>query len=163
MQVVCVHILLTVIPEAWLIYIFPPMTECPVPGTTAFQSDALNEIWSVITFHVKKNMDQIDKTDINDIRSACVHEKKNQLHCLAKQDYCDWNILTSGHPCQYQFSFFRQLCFYSWYNHFFIFPNYISCTGWDAQQPLDMKYIIIFLYNEQKFITLFTSSQSVLS
>ena len=41
------------------------------------------------------------------------------LFCPAKQGYCDVNILTSGHPCQYQFSFFRWLCFlHSWYNHF---------------------------------------------
>ena len=31
--------------------------------------------------------------------------------CPANQGYCDWIILTSGHPCQYQFSFFRLLCF----------------------------------------------------
>ena len=53
---------------------------------------------------------------------ASIHKAVNNAaawHWSAKQGYYDWIILTSGHPCQYQFSFFRYLCFCSWHNHFF--------------------------------------------
>ena len=40
------------------------------------------------------------------MRAVCLILELYCTYCPAKQGYCDANILTSGHPCQYQFSFF---------------------------------------------------------
>ena len=72
--------------------------------------------------------------ELVDIRMLCAFKfdkilfhlatARGAANCPAKQGYCDVIFFfTSGHPCQYQFSFFRWLCFHSWYNHLLFSRN----------------------------------------
>ena len=62
---------------------------------------------------LRRNRARYDVTvmrEMNHLFRASIHKAVSSAaawHWPAKQGYCDWIILTSGHPCQYQFYLFR--------------------------------------------------------
>ena len=52
----------------------------------------------------------VNNREAGDLRRHRTHYDGTVMNCLTQRDYCDVMILTSGHPSQFQFPSFLQLC-----------------------------------------------------